>query len=443
MRSAIVIPAFVLACPLVAQQSPDPASQPPAPQPPASQPQGPQLIVPGLESLTITGQYRLRYEAKIDFDFDRDSGASNDFFGQRVRINLEPRFNDELSAFFQIQDARNWGEEASTLDDDADGLDLHQGYLQVDAVPGIGGRARIGRQAIALGSQRLVSSLEWATQGRAFDGVVQTWALADDGALHALAVQTREQLNAVNDDAWTTGVFAELRPDEDLGVDAYLLWLHDDETAAGGTESRLTLGGRAVQRIGPVELEIEAATQTGEVDDADIPLGECHALAAVATVRPFADPQALWTKIEANVVSGDDPDTADRERFNTLFPFAHYYLGMMDLALWENLQHVMVEVGTSPAERYKLRFAWHFFRADEGADRFGGPSAALSPGAAGQSQTMGNEFDVVLSRALDTAPLTAALEVGYGVFLPGPGAEAVAGADDLAHFFYLQGDFRF
>ena len=402
---------------------------------------GTSVSIPGVQKLTITGQFRLRYENKYNFDFNRDAGASNDFFGQRVRLNIAPEFTDELSGLIQIQDVRNWGEEMSTLDDSADGFDLHQAFVQVGDL--LGGAAKFGRQKVDLGSARLVSSLEWANQGRSFDGAVHAWDAPGEATVHSFFLQAREVLNMTNDDVWFAGAFATMHPGEDTQAELYAMWLHDAETAAGGTHNRLTLGGRLLQTAGELDLELEVATQVGEVDNMDIPIGETYAVAAGATYHVDGK-GGPWAKVEVNFASGDDPTTSDVERFNTLFPFAHYYLGYMDLALWENIQHGTFEVGMKPCEQDKVKVAWHFFRAAEVTDRFGGPSGMLSPGIAGQSQTMGNEFDLVYTHVFPTERVKTSVQAGYGVFLPGPGAQLAAGNnDDLAHFFYLQGDLRF
>lgn len=71
---------------------------------------------------------------------------------------------------FLQQDVRLFGEELHTLSDyRADNLDLHQGFLELGSVPLVGGSLRIGRQEMA-GEQRLIGTVDWAQQGRSFDG---------------------------------------------------------------------------------------------------------------------------------------------------------------------------------------------------------------------------------------------------------------------------------
>lgn len=408
-------------------------------------PQGLGLQMPGIRKLTVNGQYRIRYENQLEFDFDADRGASNDFFTQRVRLGFDFDLNDTLSVFAQLQDTREWGEELSTLDGSADGFDFHEARLNVHGIPGIGGDARIGRQAIALGAQRLISSLEWKSEARVFDGVLQTWNCETLGGstLDVFGLMIRERLNATNDDAWVLGAYGTAHPLERTTADAYVIYLHDDEAPGGGAHNRVTLGTRWHHDVGNFQIEGEAATQAGEISGADIPIGETFA--AHAHVRyTFADcAWKPWIQVEGDLASGNDPNDPDNARFNSLFPFAHAYWGYMDLALWENMQHTVLTVGATPCERGRVAVFWHFFRAMEEGDRFGGPNGTLSSGAIGRSRTIGNEIDVKLNWDFDMEPVNAGLELGYAFFLPGPAVKAEKGSDDVAHFVYVQTDVRF
>jgi hypothetical protein len=403
------------------------------------------FVVPGVRKVTLGGQYRLRYENQIDLDLDDTTRPDgNDFFTQRTRLQLGLDFSDRLAAFVQLQDVREFGEETSTLDDSADGLDLHQAYVDLRSAPGLGGTARLGRQELSLGDQRLVGALDWKSQARSFDGFRQTWSGDDGTTLLAWAFQVRETLMPanVNDDQWFGGVQGSLKPADHVIADAYLMLLHDDGTAPGSSANRFTLGTRWVWSPAPWELGLEVATQFGDQAGADIPIGDTYAGHVHATHR-FDGAQQPWVKLECNVASGDDPSTADRERFDNLFPTAHAHWGMLDLAAWENLWNPMLQVGIKPCECSDLALSWNFFRSMEAGDRFGGPNGTLVPAGSTASRTIGNEIDVVYTRQLDldtTAKTT--FQIGYGAFLPGSAPESI-GRDTVGHFVYAQFDVRF
>src|SRR5262245_59749251 len=129
-------------CLLLAAQD-KPAEKPPAPA--AEAPKPPPQVPPKLETtlkslanqITIGGQIRLRYEYRDPTAYNNPSGTTKDdqredldLFLERIRINLTFTLNDQIEVFFQPQDQRTWGDEASVLSDEAN-LDVHQGYVVV------------------------------------------------------------------------------------------------------------------------------------------------------------------------------------------------------------------------------------------------------------------------------------------------------------------------
>lgn len=399
------------------------------------------IEIPGLRKLRIGGQYRLRYENRYNYDFNSDVSDNDDFFTQRFRLELDMEFNEELGAYVQLQDVRNWGEEAGgTVSRSAPGFDFHQAYFQAKDFPGIGGESRIGRQVLAYGSHRLVGSLEWLSQGRSFDGVRHRWTDPESYRLDAFVTQVRETPGTANsdEDAWFMGAYGTWFFDHSEG-DLYVLYRHDNKTAGAGLENRVTIGGRYQGNFDAFELEAEAATQWGEEDGADIPLGETYALHLHGQLD-LGDELPPYIRAELDAASGDDPTTADNERFDTLYPTAHRHLGMMDFVFWENIFHVSLAGGIRPSERTKLQVAWHWFQAMEEGDAVFGPNGGLTTGGAGFDKDLGHEIDVLYDLDLGTTPVKTSLQFGYGIFLPGDGVkDSTGGFDDLAHFVYAQG----
>lgn len=437
---------------LLAQQEPQPSTAPPSPPVASNSTATDQaaatptvIVVPGVRKLTFGGQYRVRYESQIDLDLDDDTRPNtNDFFTQRARFNVGFEFSDRLSGFLQVQDVREWGEETSTLDDSADGLDMHQAWVELRGKRNPDNRLRIGRQELSFGDQRLVGALDWKSQARSFDGLVKTWRRDSGGSLTAWATQVRETLNPaiVNDDQWFFGLYGTGKCCDDVTSDLYLLLLHDDGTAPGNSANRFTLGTRWLWKTERWEVGTELATQFGKQAEADIPIGKTYAGHAHVT-RYFTGKRARYLRAEMNVASGDDPSTADRERFDNLFPTAHMHWGMLDLALWENLFNPMLQYGTKWSEKTDVTLTWNYFRSMEASDRFGGPNGTLVAAGSTNSRTIGNEVDLVYSRQLDlgTAAKTT-FQLGYGMFLPGSAPDSL-GRDSLGHFAYAQFDVRF
>ena len=103
--------------------------------------------------LKVDGQVRLRGEGDgRTVDVDPDFGVLS-----RLRVGLNASLYEWIDVYAQIQDARAWGSELNTLTDaSADALDLHQGYVDLGSGPGF--TARLGRQEVKLGDERLVGA---------------------------------------------------------------------------------------------------------------------------------------------------------------------------------------------------------------------------------------------------------------------------------------------
>jgi hypothetical protein len=82
------------------------------------------------EKWKLSGQIRQRFEMD-DKDFDSETN-SNNFNLLRSRLGITFAPEEDVTAFFQVQDSRTFGEETSTLGDgSADNIDLHQGYIKI------------------------------------------------------------------------------------------------------------------------------------------------------------------------------------------------------------------------------------------------------------------------------------------------------------------------
>ncbi|MFK7741603.1 MAG: alginate export family protein [Planctomycetota bacterium] len=429
------------ASPFALAQQGGPQQQPPQEPPPGDQKIG-ELALPGINKLTVTGQWRFRYEGFYDYDFNRDAGPSADFLSQRARIKFDFEATDDINVVFELQDVRNWGEELSTVDDSADGLDFHQAYVQIENMPGIGGTMKAGRQRLVYGDQRIIGGLDWLQQARAFDGVRNRWS-DEDGWVDAFVTQIRETFtNATTtagySDQYFMGVYAHRKLGEDGYIEPYLLFLQDSGVTAGASQNRGTLGALVKQQLTD-ELLVggEFATQFGEQGGADIPFFETFAANIHARLKPRESD--FWFGLDLNYATGNDPNSADNERFNNLFPTAHKFWGYMDFATWSNLMHGSVMAGMQFTPKSSLEAHLHTFRSVEETDRLAGPRGTLSNGVFGGSRSMGEEIDVVYKLAIDTGGKSRAhLHIGYGIFLPGAGVEDAFGSDDVAHFAYVE-----
>jgi hypothetical protein len=112
-------------------------------------------------------QYRPRYLVHGGKDFAPQNVYN--VFSHRARLGVEARILGWLSVGFQLQDVRAWGEELSTMEAVADGLDLHLAWIEGRCPLGLS--LRVGRQEVSFDNERLIGAVDWSDQGRVFDGV--------------------------------------------------------------------------------------------------------------------------------------------------------------------------------------------------------------------------------------------------------------------------------
>ena len=194
----VFLPAFLagrLAISSPGAASPPAETAPPA-APPAEEGKQPSAIEGLLKALRLDAQLRLRYEIVDPVTYTlatpstrAGTDLSDDFILMRTRLGVEVRPNRKVAVYFQIQDSRIWGEEGAgnttqnpslSAGSAIDNLDLHQAYLDLnDLFERVAGEdaltIRFGRQEMAFGDQRLVSTLEWSNVGRAWDAARLIW----------------------------------------------------------------------------------------------------------------------------------------------------------------------------------------------------------------------------------------------------------------------------
>lgn len=381
--------------------------------------------------VTVNGE--VRHRSEYDDKGLLETREAYLFHLLRTRLGVTARPSEHVSAFVQIQDARQFGEEdfflsAGTLDGSADQLDLHQGYLGVD-VPGIDGlHARVGRQELAYGNQRVVGAVGWSNVGRTFDGAVlkldQARVSADLFAMQLTAID--EMPGSHN----LFGLYTSWEVNDDHAVDVFALLDNITLEVAAGPDAgsdaltRFTPGLRAHGSPGAFDYALEAIYQTGNQQTiVGNPLTSISAYLLAADVGYKAGSTrfgAGYTRL-----SGDDnPADGTSHTFDTLFATNHKFYGFMDyfprLSTPDGLQDVSLSVTSAISRSLRVRLDGRQFLATE-----------RSPGV---STSFGQEIDLVLSydgqfgrgsRALDGFKLSA----GASMFIPGDRLEQTLGTD--------------
>lgn len=418
------------------------------------------------EHFSVGGELRERYEFRNNADFDRSTKDTLSFVGSRIRFHLGYEVTPDVGFFFQMQDSRLFGSEATTVSNEKN-LDLHQGYLTLKNWP----KPMVvilGRQELVFGDSRLVGNFGWSNVGRSFDGVRaiynpgpirwDVWAMVvkqygtNIGADPTLTTTNQEgqQFYGINV-ATKKGGFV---------LEPYVLYLRDTGNASATSttgaivspvtdpaargQNRATLGFRTDGKLMEDRLDFtsEAAYQTGTMDAraGSTPKSDISAYAVVLKAG-YTIPIAVKPRIgiEYNRASGDDTSGDDASNtFENLFPTNHIHYGHIDYVGWRNMQDIRFSFGIKPTKSSSVSMDYHLFSLAEKSDhwyRASGHVFRTTP--AGNSKSdIGQEIDVV---AYTMVKEKVRLEAGYSHFFPGDYVEAnFPAAVNGSDFVYLQ-----
>lgn len=132
-------------------------------------------------TFTITGQLRERWEGPQGDNFTLTPADS--YVLSRIRLGLAYKPASWLRFFGEAMDSRAMFYQKTPSSAVVDPMDWHQGYVEAGVLEGNGVKARVGRQELFIGSNRLVQSLDWTNIPKTFDvarGTITTSAFALD-----------------------------------------------------------------------------------------------------------------------------------------------------------------------------------------------------------------------------------------------------------------------
>ena len=109
----------------------------------------------------------------------RGQHETNEFTLQRMRLHFDADINKNVRGYVKLQDSRTWGEEQSPTGN-LERVDLLEAYVDLRNLGDLNRHLenvtmRIGRWQWHYGDHRLIGTLNWANQSRAFDGARVKW----------------------------------------------------------------------------------------------------------------------------------------------------------------------------------------------------------------------------------------------------------------------------
>jgi hypothetical protein len=356
--------------------------------------------------LRVRGEFRERIEGFENSGFvaDRDDAYAL----SRVRLNATITASKSLSFQANVQDARVAKKQVGPTTAPFRGpFDLRTAFADVgDANAPLG--ARLGRQELAFGEQRLLGHLAWVNTGRSWDAArmilrAKAWQADVFGA--SLVRSLPDEFDKSGSGHRLAGVYASsAKAIPQAAVEPYLFWRRDvnlrSELATVGDLSQTTLGVRVAGKL-PARLDygVEMAMQRGSLATDSV-----NAWAGHWQIREsLPGPGAVKLTSEYNFATGDDnPTDGRRQTFDQLYPTGHDKLGLADQVGWRNVHHFREGFEFSPVKSTPISLNYHTWWLAKKTDGLYAASGALLARVAGgaASSHVGQELDIQVSRAL-------------------------------------------
>jgi len=391
--------------------APGAAQLQPAPKPPF--PNRANTVLPAW--LRVRGEFRERLEGFENSGFvpERDDAYAL----SRVRLSATVTASKSLSFQAHVQDARVAKKEVGPTAAPFRGpFDLRLTFADVGDVKAPVA-ARLGRQELAFGEQRLLGHLAWVNTGRSWDAArmilrAKGWQADVFGA--SLVRSLPDEFDKSGNGNRLAGVYAtSSKVIPQAAVEPYVFWRRDvnlrSELGTVGTLSQTTVGTRVAGKL-PARLDygIEMALQRG-----GLVADSLNAWAGHWQIREsLPGAGAIRLTSEYNFATGDDnPTDGLRQTFDQLYPTGHDKLGLADQVGWRNIHHLREGFEFSPFKATPISLNYHSWWLAEKTDGLYAASGTLIARVAGgaASSHVGQELDLQITR-----PLTPQLQLAAG-----------------------------
>ncbi|MEO8268854.1 MAG: alginate export family protein, partial [Aureliella sp.] len=402
--------------------------------------------------LDVGGEFRSRYHHEANMRNFGLTGLDDDFWLTRLRLFTNYRVTENIRFYGEYLYADSGGETYTprTIEENrGEAQNLFFDFKLYD-----GGTnsvtARLGRQELLFGAQRLVSPLDWANTRRTFDGYRLDYASKElDCALfytnpvnRVAATGGTNEWDSSNNDRSFYGTWLT-RKDLDIGiVDAYYLG-YDDQVANFNYQ---TLGSRVVGGGDFLLYELQGGAQFGENSNGSSH-NACFLTGGLGRKLDLSLGNTSWKPTIwgwYDYASGGTSAYVNRgdNGFDPLFPLGHKYNGFMDLFGRRNLNDVNMQFITPIGSKVSVLLWYHYFFLNQATTPYGVNMVPFNPTNLAGSRDLGNEVDLLATINMDARN---SVLVGYSFFAAGKYYDTTPGVptNSNADFFYAQYQTRF
>jgi len=353
--------------------------------------------------LSLHGSSWTRYMNEAN---SRLTNTQNDYLLRRTRIAADLWYKDYFRLYAEGIYADSTNSNLPPLPIDRTGYDFLNLFVDVklgefEKKPVY---ARVGRQELLLGSQRLVSSLEWANTRRTFEGarITRTGEKWDFDAFWLQPVIPNPSgLDAADHQQHFAGVWGTYRPDPRHLLDIYnLVYVNNNAIRQQGLDlGNFTLNTLGSRYTGRTELgylwDVEGAMQFGTQAKQTV----ASAMATTGAgyhAKNLPGTPTFWAYYD--FASGNlNPGGEGTSTFNPLFPFGHNYLGWVDQVGRRNIHDMNFHAFVYPTKWLTLWAQYHRFLLASSKDAlYNAAGNAIRRDPTGQAGTdVGQEVDIV------------------------------------------------
>jgi len=358
--------------------------------------------------LRIRGEFRERVEGFDNSNFKEENDDS--YYLTRVRLNASVTASKSLSFQVQAQDARV-ADKTVGVNNAAPfhgTFDLRTGFADVGSAKSHV-TARLGRQELTYGDQRLLGPLPWTNTARSFDAAKVTFKskpIAVDLFAASLVRILPDEFDKSGNGNRLVGAYGTTSTVVPKAVlEPYVLWRRDvnikSELGPLGELHQWTSGARLAGKL-PANLDyvVEMDKQFGSLGGDDVSAWAGH----WQMRESLPGSKAMKLTGEYNFASGDaSPSDGTRGTFDQLYPTGHDKYGLSDQVGWRNMHHLRAGFEISPIKALPVTANYHsWWLADRHDGLYAASGAVLVPRiAAGAANThVGQELDLQVSRVV-------------------------------------------
>jgi len=357
------------------------------------------------------GEFRDRYSSLDNaylYNKKPLAGTDETFNLVRARAYGDLYYRDIFRLYGEFITADSSPQTVPHLSSDVAKADILNLFVEVKVLPlgDEGVYVRAGRQELLFGSQRLISPSDWSNDLRTFQGVRALYhndKVEEDVWWVQPVITNADHLSSIDDKQVFVGNYFKYRLNKDVSLDAYYLYLDNDNQTFAGRKGVLggydvnTFGSRFVGQVGDrgqYLFDFEGAIQFGDwsnqTTEADMYVaGLGYWFKNVPAIPTF------WVYYDHASGTQDPTNGTEHRTFNQLFPSGHNYFNAEDLFGRQNINDFHLELGLFPANWLRLTVGYHVLSLDQPKDAlYNSSSSAIRDDPTGKAgRDIGNALD--------------------------------------------------